>query len=241
MSNNATTVQSQISSNGTFEIKHRILHLNVHLFIEISLWFIDNAARYDGGGLLMWLFNNATIILSRISNNNATSVGGGGAYLYISNNVTIIQSQISNNTGYHGGGLYLIDYNNVAMFQSIISKNTARYYGGGLNLIFYNNATIIKSQISNNTARRGGGISFFSRNIASIINSQLTNNRGTFSGSYHEKYVGLDIDGPGNVLIVKNSTISNQGTHLDGLVKINPVEGTRIMKFPISRRIMKTY
>eukprot|EP00210_Caulerpa_lentillifera_P008096 g7730.t1 len=180
------------------------------LFIEISLWFLDNIAKI-GGGIYLNRSNTATIIQSQISNNSADYAGG--LYLSSSNNATMLQSIISSNThlnlnskdsssmyilfieislwfvdntASYGAGIYLSSSNKVTMLRSIISNNTARFDGGGVHLSSSNNATILRSIISNNTARSdGGGVYLSSSNNATMLQSIISNNTAHDGGGIY--------------------------------------------------------
>jgi uncharacterized repeat protein (TIGR01451 family) len=212
----------------------------VNLYIN-NCNVISNTALYGGA-----IFNHsdlsdgeaiATIINSRISNNQASSGGGiNNNAWYGTSTITITNSSIEENmVSTNGGGLYNIStqvgaYASISIIQSTISGNSSPSSGAGIYNQGTNNgvAEIFASQSSTNynSAKHGGG--FYNAGTSSgvaylsIADSTIYSNTATGTFSSGGGIYNAAVSSGEATVEISSSTISNNyggtggGAHNNG-------------------------
>lgn len=156
---NLTVRNGQTSSGGGGIYNSGTLTLNNSI--------ITNNSTGDGGGGIFtgYALTVTNSIVNQNSSTNPSGFGGGGI-LVLDGNMTLIGSAVSNNISARGGGGILNDGNTTTILNSTISNNSAAADGGGiinsssLSIVNASYTTIAGNLADNNAtgAGVGGGI-----------------------------------------------------------------------------------
>jgi hypothetical protein len=169
----------------------------------------DNTAGRQGGGISSY-GGAVTVVKSAISGNTSASFGGGIAS---DGPVMISESTIGDNrsTGHpvEGGGGGGICGRLELVYRSTISGNrSARSFGGMCGA-----KTIIESTVRDNTAALdGGGFGCCAGGVTTVKKTAVTGNSAGGSGGG----IFTRFPGPGNPLIIEDTTISKNRADADG-------------------------
>jgi CSLREA domain-containing protein len=139
---------------------------------------MTNSLVRENAGIGLVVYNNATLINTRVSDNvNLFSDGGG---LYVMGSAALINSLVSGNiTAYNGGGIF--NQGTLTVTNSTLSGNIARFDGGGIASgasAYLYNVTITGNVAGNaNSDGDGGGIHAFNSSFFVMWNSLLSDNQ----------------------------------------------------------------
>jgi parallel beta-helix repeat protein len=141
----------------------------------IDCTFIDNNARFRGGGM----YNGGSD--SNLSNctfsGNSSLLYGAGIYNRGSNHI-IIDSTFSENKGGSGGGIYSKDNSSLIVTNCTFRNNIAiAVFGGGICNEDANELVLTNCTFNGNTAKRAGGGIFNRRTNSTLKNCILTGNK----------------------------------------------------------------
>ena len=154
----------------------------VHTFLSVSgnTSFINNTAKFHGGGVYAFSSTVNTSGKTAVINNSATS-SGGGIYAHSSNiRLSGNTALIDNSATLNGGGVCARSSSNMNLSgNTTFSNNSADEYGGGVYARDHSNINIfgIASFSNNSASEDGGGI------YAVLDNDVNVSGNATFSGN----------------------------------------------------------
>ena len=170
----------------------------------------DNVAAglgMEAGGGGIYMYGDAIIINSEISDNLAGGRGGG---IFVEGDLTIEGSTFSGNVAESGGGLFARVQSSAAIHDSTFADNSAELSGGGI--FMYKgasgmpSATVTNSTVSGNQAASGGGV--YNRDTSlQIRNTTITDNEALPGAGSGILSGGVAADDPGATRTELASTI----------------------------------
>ena len=174
----------------------------------IDCTFIDNNARFRGGGM----YNGGSD--SNLSNctfsGNSSLVYGAGMYNRGSNHI-MIDCTFGENKGGSGGGIYSEDNSSLIVTNCTFRNNIAKaVFGGGICNEDANELILTNCTFSGNTAIRDGGGIFNRRSSSTLKNCILTGNKAYGELLYTGEGGGLYAFGD---TILNNCTFSGNWAH----------------------------
>ena len=168
----------------------------------IYLWFYHNKEA-------------DVIIENSIISNNIAKYEGGGVYIFLhgSGSIQISNCTICNNTAPNGGGMLIASYSSIELNNCYIYNNTARVTGGGVQMYSLDdgNIKIINCTLYDNTAQYdGGGMYINSPDDNSLVifngHNMFVNNSGIYGG-------GIALFKSSQLLLNQNTNISFINNH----------------------------
>lgn len=163
----------------------------------------NNSAKYDGGGVAMYLLESPAAVQienSRFLNNTAggcEAASGGGLFILAGNVfgdatmrddvIWMKSNSVAGNSAVNGAGVFAGDYQMFIFDRSTASGNMATGDGGGLYVGGENSVTYLdNATVSGNTAQRGAiATGPFNGGTLGILSSTINANVGVISAGVH--------------------------------------------------------
>ncbi len=163
------------------------------VFLHYSDGRVENSViRYNttetGGGISI-IGGSASVLGSRITNNDSTGGGGGGG-IYCYKGLHLISKNLiaDNNTSTYGGGINIAT-NSAVLENNLILRNRADMEGGGIHL-WYNNTRLVNNIVVQNYSDGNGGGIWAGGSDTTLVHTTVADNEN--EGVYLDKAGSTD-------------------------------------------------